>query len=203
MTFIGTIAPAESRGEVLEMYQRQQSGWGFVPNYAKVFCHRPELMTAWAELQRTLRKTIDEESYELVTLAAARALGSSYCTLAHGKKLVQKGYTVGQLSGPGAESTTPALSRAQQAMMDVARTVATDSTSLVQSDFDELRSCGFDDGEIFDIVAAAAARCFFAKLVDALGTLPDSTFHDLSDDLKSALVVGRSISEEPVIKLEQ
>ncbi len=27
---------------------RQEAHWGFVPNYAKVFCHRPEIMGLWA-----------------------------------------------------------------------------------------------------------------------------------------------------------
>ena len=100
MSHIDTIAPAEAEGEVRNMYLRLQQGWGFVPNYAKVFSHRPAVMQAWAGLQHTIRENIDDKSYELVTLAAAQTLGSSYCCLAHGKKLASKYYSEEQLAGP-------------------------------------------------------------------------------------------------------
>lgn len=39
----------------------------------------------------------------------------------------------------------------------------------------------------------AAARCFFSKLLDALGVQADSTFNDLDPALRDALTVGRPI----------
>lgn len=44
MLFIDTIPPDSAEGEVAAMYRRQQAAWGYVPNYAKAFCHRPEVM---------------------------------------------------------------------------------------------------------------------------------------------------------------
>ena len=41
MAFIETTPPEAAEGAVAAMYLRQQKAWGFVPNYAKVFCHRP------------------------------------------------------------------------------------------------------------------------------------------------------------------
>jgi hypothetical protein len=52
-----------------------------------------------------------------------------------------------------------------------------------------------DDAEIFDVAAAAAARCFFSKLLDATGTLPDPVFRDSIPDLVDTLTVGRPIAE--------
>ena len=50
MAFIDTIPDAEIDDQVRAMYERQASFWGFVPNYAKVFCYRPEIMGLWAPL---------------------------------------------------------------------------------------------------------------------------------------------------------
>ena len=58
MAFIRTTAPAKAQGEVLEMYQRQQASWGYVPNYARVFSHRPEIMTEWARLLAGIRRQV-------------------------------------------------------------------------------------------------------------------------------------------------
>jgi hypothetical protein len=44
MASIRTIPPGESKDAARETYQRQQASVGYVPNYAKVFCHRPEVM---------------------------------------------------------------------------------------------------------------------------------------------------------------
>ena len=58
-----------------------------------------------------------------------------------------------------------------------------------------LRDLGLSDAEIFDVVAAAAARCFFSKTLDALGAEADPVFAELGPELRDALTVGRPIAE--------
>jgi hypothetical protein len=41
MAFIETIPASNIDDEVRAMYERQQAHYGYVPNYAKVFCYRP------------------------------------------------------------------------------------------------------------------------------------------------------------------
>src|SRR5437762_1770711 len=101
MAFIDGIPVAQASGDVRGMYEKTQAAAGYVPNYAKVFSHRPQVMAA----------------------------------------------------------------------------------------------------EIFDIAATAAARCFFSKLLDALGAEPDAAFAALEDDLKRQLTPGRPISRQAPEKL--
>ena len=86
--------------------------------------------------------------------------------------------------------------RRRTAMMDLARKVIADSSSVDAEDIDRLRRAGLGENEIFDIVATAAARGFFAKLVDALGAQPDSSFLEMDEGLRARLTVGRPIAEE-------
>ena len=44
MAFIDIIDDREINAEVRAMYDRQQSHYGYVPNYARAFCHRPHVM---------------------------------------------------------------------------------------------------------------------------------------------------------------
>jgi alkylhydroperoxidase family enzyme len=44
---------------------------------------------AWRQLNGSIRDGMDARRYELVTTAAAAALHSSYCTLAHGRILAR------------------------------------------------------------------------------------------------------------------
>ena len=90
MAFIETIAPENADDKVGAMYQQLQGNKDYLPNYASVYCYRPAVMDAWSQLQKTIRSAIDHRRYELVSFAAARAIGSSYCSLAYGTLLNKK-----------------------------------------------------------------------------------------------------------------
>lgn len=180
------------------MYEKNQADIGYVPNYAKVFSHRPSTMTAWGNLSGTIRANLDSRRYELVTLAAARALRSSYCSLAHGTILSQKFYSLEQLTGIAADFTRADLAPVDIAIMSFAERIVYDATSVTTEDIEHLRQYGLTDPEIFDIAAATAARCFFSKLLDALGAEPDAVYSSLDEELRQRLTVGRPISQGAV-----
>ena len=94
MTFINTIPVDQAAGDVRAMYEQSQRDLGYVSNFSKVFSHRPHVMAAWRTLLASIRSSLDPRRYELVTLAAARALRSSYCMLAHGTVLRQHFYSL-------------------------------------------------------------------------------------------------------------
>jgi hypothetical protein len=59
---------------------------------------------------------------------------------------------------------------------------------------DRLRGLGLSDEEIFDVVLAAAARCFFSKALDGAGVAPDAKYSELAPELRDTLTVGRPIA---------
>ena len=192
MPFIKTIAPADAEGEVKAMYERQQAAWGFVPNYAKAFSHRPEVMARWGRLLAELKRPMDPRRFELVTFAAAHSLRHTACSLAHGKALAA---FIGEdevrriAMGEAGEK----LTAAENAMIQFAHKVATDASKITSGDVAVLRSHGLSDPEIFDIAAVAAGRAFFTKILDSLGVEADSSFLALSKGLRETLTVGRPI----------
>jgi hypothetical protein len=68
---------------------------------------------------------------------------------------------------------------------------------------ERLRKSGLREEEIFDVVAVAAARAFFAKLVDALGAEPDASFMEMEEALRARLTVGRPIASEEAERMEE
>jgi alkylhydroperoxidase family enzyme len=157
-------------------------------NLERAFAARPQVYAAWRRLVEAVTAASDERRYELATLAAARRLRSSYCSLAHGRVLAEKFYDY---------ETVPALpdglDAADRAIMAFAEQVVADATAITQADIDELRGHGLADDEIFDVVLAAAIRCFFSKTLDALGVQPDAEFAQLDPAFREALTVGRPI----------
>ena len=193
MAFIDTIPDAEVDDQVRAMYERQASFWGFVPNYAKVFCYRPEIMGLWAQLQAGIKKSIaDKRRYELVTFAAAHALRSTLCSLAHGKTLTE--FFPSEAVQAMARGEAPAdLTAAEAEMMKFARKVGRDASSVTREDVLRLKELGFSDAEVFDIAAAASARAFFSKLVESLGVVPESSLLGLDQEFKRTMAVGRPV----------
>jgi alkylhydroperoxidase family enzyme len=90
MSFIETIPEASAEGAVAQMYERIR-GSGELPNWARVFSRKPEVFAGWQGLIDAVKSGQDSRHFELATIGAARALSSSYCLLAHGKRLMQDG----------------------------------------------------------------------------------------------------------------
>jgi len=194
MSFIQTTATARAEGDVAAMYLRQQSAWGYVPNYAKVFCHRPEVMARWGALLAEIKRPMDARRFELVTFAAAHELRNTACTMAHGTKL-RAFFSDEEIVAIAEQRPVAALSAAEQSMLRFARQVARDASSVSAAQVDEMKALGFSDAEVFDIAATAAGRAFFAKVLDALGAELDSPFLAFDAAFRVPLTVGRAIDD--------
>ncbi|MGH2815954.1 MAG: carboxymuconolactone decarboxylase family protein [Actinomycetota bacterium] len=139
MAFIEPIPEEDAEGATAELYAADLDEDGYVANSTKAFGHRPAVFAAWRQLGTTIGGSMDRRRYELATVAAARVLRSSYCSLAHGKVLAE---------------------------------------------------------QFLDVVLAAAARCFFSTVLEALGVQADAAFRALDPELREALTVGRPIAED-------
>lgn len=192
MAYIDTLESAGTDDELRAMYERQQAHWGYLPNYAKVFCHRPEIMKLWAQLQAGIKRHMDKRRFELVTFAAANALRSTLCSLAHGKVLTEF-FSTEDVQAMARGEAPQSLSAAEFTMMAFARKVARDASAVSRSDVEHLKEQGFTDAEIFDIAATAAARAFWTKVLDALGVEADAPFRTMDRDFTAAMTVGRPL----------
>jgi alkylhydroperoxidase family enzyme len=162
-------------------------------NHERAFEPRPEVFAAWVQLNTAIKANMDLRRYELVTLAAARRLRSSYCALAHGSVLLEQfGEPVRDIV---VDRRASGLDAVDIAVMDLAEKVVDDATAIEDADLAPLRDLGLSESEIMDVVLAAAARCFFSKTLDALGVRPDASFAELEPELREALVLGRPIAD--------
>ena len=196
MSFIEIIAPDDADGAVLDMYVRQQKHWGYVPNYAKSFSHRPEVMARWGRLLAEIRRPLDDRTFELVTFAAAHELKHTSCSLAHGKALTPF-FSDEQIVAIAQGDDLDVLDEAEREMVRFSRQVARDASTVTQADVQRLKECGVDDATIFDIAATAAGRAFFTKVLDAVGSMPDAAFSGIDAAFRVPLTVGHPISGDP------
>ena len=196
MPFLQTVPPDDASGEVKAMYDKDLAAQGYVANHTQAFSARPDVLQGWLALKDAITSGMDPRLYELATVAAATAMRSSYCSLVHGNILATGYYPAEQvvsIAGDGDEAAA-ALDAVDAAVVRFARKVAEEAEQITPEDVGELRRLGFSDADVFNVILAAAARCFFSKVLDATGTLPDAALHDLPDQLRAALTVGRDIA---------
>jgi len=193
MAFIHGVAEDSATGLLAELFAADRASWGFLPNLATTFGTRPAAYQAWRQLNGAIRASMDPRRYELATVAAAIALRSSYCALVHGRVLAQEMMSEEEVINLVTDPDSAALAPVDRAVISLAQKIVRSAADVGEGDIAGLREGGLSDEEIFDVVLAAAARCFFSKTLDATGTGPDAALAKLPPPLRDALTVGRPI----------
>jgi uncharacterized peroxidase-related enzyme len=184
--------------EVREWYDEQAARWGYLPNYAAAFASRPDVARAWTALNLAVRDGMDRRRFELATIAAASALRSTYCTVAHSKFLRDVCGDEQTMLSVAADPEGSSLDPTDRAVVAFARKVAVDAATTSADDVDALRAVGLTDNDIADIVFAVAARSFFATVLDGVGINADHQLASAFDaQVARHLTVGRPIAEAP------
>ena len=77
MTILRMTPEAEASGLTAEIYDADRRSLGYVPSHTKAMSLNPEAYLAWESLTKAISSSLGIRRYELVTLAAAQAIGSS------------------------------------------------------------------------------------------------------------------------------
>ncbi|MGK5740273.1 carboxymuconolactone decarboxylase family protein [Micromonospora sp. URMC 103] len=185
------LQPAAQSADTERMFDADTTAMGYLPNFTRLFAHSPAAYATWQQLNAAVKAGMDLRRYELATLAAARALKSSYCGLAHGKVLRDRFFDARTVAAIASDHGSAGLSPQEVAVVDFAGKVAADASSVTEADVASLRGHGLDDTEIFHVILAAAARCFFSTVLSAAGAKPDPQYDDVLDpELRRVLSFG-------------
>jgi uncharacterized peroxidase-related enzyme len=176
------VPPEQAEGIVRAIYGEDLRDDGYVSNMTLLFSLNPAAYQAWAALIGTIRGQMDLRRYELVTMAAATALRCRYCVSAHGNRILESEiFDREQLEAITRDFRSAGLPEMEVAVMELAEKVALHAYKVTPEDIDRLRGFGLTDAEIFNVVLAAAARCFFSKSLDAMGAEPDAALSATND----------------------
>lgn len=193
--FITPVSEDAASDDVEVMYTADEQHWGFLPNFTRAFSLHPQAYGAWAQLITAIRGNMDRRRCELVTLAAARTLGTTYCSIAHAHML-HRWFDAPTIAALATDHHDAGLDELDVAVMDFAERVARDPVGVTKGDVDALRAHGLDDRDVLDVVLAVAARCFFATVIEAVGAQADAPLAGgLDDDLVEILTVGRPVED--------
>ncbi|CAL4861026.1 carboxymuconolactone decarboxylase family protein [Microbacterium sp. MM2322] len=190
---IRTPDPDGSDGVIAEIYRDDLAEDGFVFSHTRAMAVNPEALAAFEALIHAVVPSIGVRTYELATLAAAGALRSRHCLLAHGRKALRSGALAeDQIEGLAQHGEHPDFSDADRAVIRYARRLSTHPTDMTDADGQGLRDAGFDDRQIVDITLAAAARNYFSRALQALAVPVETDLVGLSPRLRDALLASAS-----------
>lgn len=195
--FINSVPEGTSAGALAGFYEQERASWGFLPNYAAAFSTRPEVAEAWGILSGAVRGGMDRRRYEITTIAAARALRSTYCTAAHSMFLRDTCTDEATMLAISEDPSGGRLGEQDREVYRFAAKVAGEASSVEQADVDRLRAVGLSDADVADVVFAAAARSFFTRVLDGLGVQLDAeTARSFATPVLETMVVGRPVSSD-------
>ncbi len=189
--FLPDPPPSEA---VDRMYAADLDAQGYVAHLTRLWATCPEALHL---LSQTLGLAghlggLDYRQRQLLITAGASAMGDSYCSLAGGGRLAAA--ATSETAAAVIGGATEALSASDAALVSWARRMARDPNATTQADVDELRTLGFDDGQVFAVTLYVALRLAFATVNDTLGAAPDP---ELAERVPPAVLDAVSFGRPP------
>ncbi len=168
--------PDDIRTRILEV----QAKAGFVPNVFLTLAHRPDEFRAFMAYHDALllrESGLTKGEKEMIVVATSGANGCLYCVVAHGAilRVYEKKPLVADQVAVNYRKAD--ITPRQQAMLDFAMKVCTDSAAVGDADFDALRAHGFDDEDIWDIGAITAFFGLSNRMANLISMRPNDEFY--------------------------
>jgi uncharacterized peroxidase-related enzyme len=168
--------PEDLRRRILEVQEKA----GFVPNVFLGLAHRPDEARAFFDYHDALmlrESGLTKGEKEMIVVATSGANRCVYCVVAHGA-ILRVYEKAPQLADQVATNPLKAdLTPRQKAMLAFAMKVCTDSASLVEEDFERLRTNGFSDEDIWDIGAISAFFALSNRMANLIALRPNDEFY--------------------------
>jgi RNA polymerase sigma-70 factor (ECF subfamily) len=159
-----------------EPYVAFQDALGFIPNLLQAQSLLPRVIEAQAMLERAVRLregAIPRVQKERILLSIAADREDAYCMAMDSRVLSSLGSSDGQIDDLLIDYRNADLSAADIASLQFCLKLSGHASSLCWEDIEALRTCGFGDESIFEIVVVTALAVYRCVLSIGLGPEPD------------------------------
>jgi uncharacterized peroxidase-related enzyme len=153
---------------------------GFVPNVFLALAHRPEEWRAFFAYHDALMEKeggLSKAEREMIVVATSGANQCHYCVVAHGAILRIRAKNPLIADQVATNYRKADLTPRQSAMLAFAMKVCQRSAEISDADFDELRSHGFSDEDVWDIGAISAFFALSNRMANMLNMRPNDEFY--------------------------
>jgi uncharacterized peroxidase-related enzyme len=171
MSNIAQIHPETATPEITEVFANVKKAMGMVPNLVATLAQSSAAMHGYLAFDGALAKgSLPSKYREVISVVVAHANGCNYCLSAHSMVAKMKGYTEDQVldfrRGKSADSK-------EQSMITFIHKVLAKKGNVSADDIQELRSQGFSESDIVEIIANVALNIFTNYFNNAADTVID------------------------------
>lgn len=153
---------------------------GLVPNVLRCYTHAPAKFDAFTALYNELMLApsgLTKYERELIAVAVSVENQCVYCVVAHGAALRALADDVVVAETIAINFRQAPLSERHQVMLMFAVQLTNSPAHIVEADRDALRTVGFSDADIFDIVSVAAFFNMTNRVASAVAMEPNPEYH--------------------------
>ena len=178
MAYINVIPPAKAQGRLEKIYRRVQAPDGQVDNVLQVHSLRPHSLDGHMAIYKAVLhhtgNVLPVWYLEVVGVIVSRLNGCRYCADHHAAGLKRLLGADGKdtdsyLSALDREEPGDPFTPREQMGLVYARKLTHSPGEIVQSDINDLRTAGFEDGEILELNQVAAYFAYANRTVSGLG----------------------------------
>ena len=168
--------PEDLRDRIMAVQEKA----GFVPNVFLALAHRPNECRAFFDYHDALMLRdggLSKAEREMIVVSTSGANDCQYCVVAHGAilRIYAKDPLVADQVAINFRKAD--ITDRQTAMLAFAEKVALNSAALEETDYEAVRSHGFDDEDIWDIGAIAAFFALSNRMANLTAMRPNDEFY--------------------------
>ena len=170
MARITLVDPDQATGKTKDVFERVRAYYQMVPGLQKGLAYLPETTDAlWTLSLATAREGTIREALKRVFFAVtAHEVECEYCTAAHMLALLGKHWSQQECIEVIEGKPSPRLSDKDNAAVNFARIVGRRPAAVTDEMTEELRTAGWTDAEIVEIVASVALMRYTSTIASAL-----------------------------------
>lgn len=171
----------EFDGETRGMLEQAENERGEIPSFPHILANNPAILgAALGQFGEVMYGgNLEPDLKQLAFVTVSQANECAYCAASHGAELVNAfGLPAAQLEEI-AEGDYSELTDRQRAVVEFAHQSAVDPKRVSAEHVEALRSVGFDDADVLELVAVVAQAAFANTIVDVLNVLPSDQSAEL------------------------
>ena len=170
--------PDDIRQRIVAVHEKS----GFIPNVFLTLAHRPDEFRAFFAYHDALMErpgNLSKAEREMIVVATSGVNQCQYCVIAHGAILRIRAKNPLIADQIAANYRKADITDRQKAMLDFALKVSQSAHLVGEPDFDALKTHGFSEDDIWDMMAITAFFGMSNRIANVSSMRPNSEFYAL------------------------
>jgi 4-carboxymuconolactone decarboxylase len=168
--------------DIREKILAVQEKSGFVPNVFLVLARRPDEFRAFFAYHDALMEgpgNLTKAEREMIVVATSAANQCQYCVVAHGAILRIRARNPLIADQVAINYRKADITERQKAMLDFAMKVSQVAHAVAEDDIERLKAHGFDEEDVWDIVAITGLFGFSNRMANVMSIRPNDAFYTM------------------------